>query len=342
MTFAEFKEHADAAKSVYAHVRIKDLPKTLVAELSPLQFIDVTHAQTTLWLGANGTIAHTHYDMGPNFHVMLDGTKRFHLSPPSSHSSLFLYPYNHAKRRRSQVQYAKVDAQKFEDFGRVPTYIVDLQPGQVLYIPSFWFHRVESLSPTVSLNEFLNLDTEDDYSLTRDANWGFNPNHRKSVYQREPAVYEFFGLLKEVTKAEEDMDDDRDEKDLAPIDISLRLALLNRTMHAMQAKIRGSFDVRDIWRQRYRPLWGDKPGKTKKWAEGCAAARSDAASVAAGDIDDPLEPELVQKFETAWVTAFEVVPIRGVREILFWDWVEYMTQEVLGVKRVSPFLQRCV
>ena len=40
------------------------------------QFIDVTHAQTTLWLGANGTIAHTHYDMGPNFHVMLDGTKR--------------------------------------------------------------------------------------------------------------------------------------------------------------------------------------------------------------------------------------------------------------------------
>ena len=75
MTFAEFKEHADAAKSVYAHVtyrralvvaaaattfrrshnvsspfqlfiitvrchhqvRIKDLPKTLVAELSPLQ-----------------------------------------------------------------------------------------------------------------------------------------------------------------------------------------------------------------------------------------------------------------------------------------------------------------
>ena len=30
------------------------------------------------------------------------------------------------------------------------------------------------------------------------------------------------------------------------------------------------------------------------------------------------------------------------REILFWDWVEYMTQEVLGVKRVSPFLQRCV
>jgi hypothetical protein len=35
---------------------------------------------------------------------------------------------------------------------RAPQLTVDLQPGQLLFIPPHWFHRVESLSPSISLN----------------------------------------------------------------------------------------------------------------------------------------------------------------------------------------------
>ena len=35
---------------------------------------------------------------------------------------------------------------------RAPQLSVDLHPGQMLFIPPHWFHRVESLSPSISLN----------------------------------------------------------------------------------------------------------------------------------------------------------------------------------------------
>jgi hypothetical protein len=49
----------------------------------------------SVWMGYNGTTAHTHYDIFNNFNVQLYGTKKFILSPPSEWDKLYLYPRHH-------------------------------------------------------------------------------------------------------------------------------------------------------------------------------------------------------------------------------------------------------
>jgi len=50
------------------------------------------------------------------------------------------------------VDFWNVDHQRFPSFNNITAYTVTLEPGDVLYLPPFWFHRViaEELSISVS------------------------------------------------------------------------------------------------------------------------------------------------------------------------------------------------
>ncbi len=104
-------------------------------------------SSTYVWLGATNLTAQTHYDSVHNFYVQLLGSKRFVLSPPSDSASFHLHPLEHAYDRQSQVDYAappQVQAALWPHFGTATGWVADLDKGDVLYVPPFWFHRVTS------------------------------------------------------------------------------------------------------------------------------------------------------------------------------------------------------
>ena len=41
--------------------------------------------------------------------------------------------------------------------------MIDLNPGDVLYVPHNWWHYVESLTNSISINSWVDLKIEDDF-----------------------------------------------------------------------------------------------------------------------------------------------------------------------------------
>lgn len=104
-----------------------------------------------VWMG-NGVVSQTHFDASANFNIQVHGRKRFILSPPQAHSKLHLFPHIHPQSRKSQVDFKHPNKPRLPYFRNVPAFEVILEEGDVLYIPPFWFHRVETVEPAINLN----------------------------------------------------------------------------------------------------------------------------------------------------------------------------------------------
>jgi len=100
-----------------------------------------------LFAGLGGTLYHCHYDLQPNLHVQLTGRKRFILFPPEDWKHLYPFPVHHDLDRRSMVDLDAPDDVRFPQWSGASGYIVELEAGEALYIPPYWWHHVQSLTP---------------------------------------------------------------------------------------------------------------------------------------------------------------------------------------------------
>lgn len=108
--------------------------------------------QVHLFVGSARTLYHCHYDLQPNLHVQLVGRKRFIMFPPEEGSRLYAFPVHHDKDRRSQVDLDAPDEDAFPGCTGAHAQVVELRPGEMLYIPPGWWHHVQTCSsPCVSM-----------------------------------------------------------------------------------------------------------------------------------------------------------------------------------------------
>lgn len=137
------------------------------------------NSRPMVWISHPGVVAQTHYDPQHNLFLQVLGFKRFLLFPPST--ELYSYPSIHRSYRQSQVHLEEVKSIKSDcsNSGSSTTssqsssssssnieegvfnliksnttqaFEVNLAPGDLLYIPPYWHHRVESLSLSLSVS----------------------------------------------------------------------------------------------------------------------------------------------------------------------------------------------
>lgn len=150
--------------------------ETQAAELSPdVQpfdvFVPAQNHFANLWLGSPGVVAQTHYDQDPNFAIQIRGHKRWILSPPSQALKLVPFPYLHSSYRQSMLNFTSgslVDDISVEDAhskglvrdvvgsleGTVAAFQVVAGPGNVLYLPPLWFHRVVTEDTSIAISAY--------------------------------------------------------------------------------------------------------------------------------------------------------------------------------------------
>jgi hypothetical protein len=93
-----------------------------------------------------------HYDLNPNLHIQLVGRKRFVICPPEEWNNLYPFPVHHDFDRRSQLDLDAPDAARHSRAHRAKGFLVELEPGDALYIPPLWWHHVQTLTtPCVSV-----------------------------------------------------------------------------------------------------------------------------------------------------------------------------------------------
>ncbi|KAG2530112.1 hypothetical protein JM18_002516 [Phytophthora kernoviae] len=101
-------------------------------------------------LGMRGIIAEGHIDGGLNMISMIRGTKRYVVSPPSACKCLGLLTKGQSARHTS---YNWSDVSSLPENARnCPAAEVSLTAGEVLYLPSYWYHHIVSLDTSIQCN----------------------------------------------------------------------------------------------------------------------------------------------------------------------------------------------
>lgn len=108
-----------------------------------------------LLVATEGNITPVHYDEQQNFFAQIRGHKRFLLFSPDQYKCLYPHPVWHPHDRQSQVDLAEPDFDRFPLAAQLKGWEAIVGPGDVLYLPMYWWHQVESAPHsgyTVSIN----------------------------------------------------------------------------------------------------------------------------------------------------------------------------------------------
>lgn len=120
------------------------------------------HARESIWLGNQSVVA-PHFDFPDNIACCVIGERRFTLFPPEQQQNLYVGPLDltPAGQPISMVDIRDPDLDKFPRFGKAmeAAKTAILQPGDAIFIPSMWWHSVESLSDVNGLVNYWWRDT---------------------------------------------------------------------------------------------------------------------------------------------------------------------------------------
>lgn len=109
-----------------------------------------------IWLGTASNVS-CHYDTLDNFACVVAGRRTFTLYPPDAIGSLYVGPIDNtmAGQPVSLAASAAPGEGPFPDFEAVRdrAVVLELEAGDVLYMPKLWWHRVEA---TASFNALVN------------------------------------------------------------------------------------------------------------------------------------------------------------------------------------------
>jgi hypothetical protein len=111
---------------------------------------DAMEERVSIWIGG-ATTATCHFDALDNIACCVAGSRRFTLFPPDQISNLYPGPLEPTPGGQviSMVDFKNPDFQKHPKFkdALLSAQVAELESGDALYIPSMWWHHVESLSP---------------------------------------------------------------------------------------------------------------------------------------------------------------------------------------------------
>jgi hypothetical protein len=116
-------------------------------------------AYPSLWIGGRGSTTQAHFDVSNSYFAQAIGRKRFRLWSPEAHTHLRVFPDAHPRARKAQID---IDAALLDVSSQVPPPALDivLEPGDAIFVPAFWFHHVEAVDASVSVNVFSEARTK--------------------------------------------------------------------------------------------------------------------------------------------------------------------------------------
>ena len=156
--FTCVQEEGSCSKDGYSgHYYFGTVPEALGADLQPNVLLyntekDYAAKKQFIWISSSGMITHGHFDQDFNFFVQLVGEKKFTLWSSSQHEMMYVFPRIHPLWHKSRVNFRAPDLSQFPQFAHTRALQVTVGPGDVLFIPPYTWHYVETLTPSVSLS----------------------------------------------------------------------------------------------------------------------------------------------------------------------------------------------
>lgn len=158
-TFGQFIEYLLSARfpEYYATAYDGDINRPLIDALirDQIQWLPEFIDQNTLyqdaypWIGPANTITRAHIDMKNGLLVQLIGRKQLWLFPYYCYEAM--YP---TRKLFSSVEFSAPDTKKHAEFFKAKGVELILEPGDAIFLPVTWWHRVQALDPSLSVSFF--------------------------------------------------------------------------------------------------------------------------------------------------------------------------------------------
>lgn len=153
---------SDSTKYYIQQTSVQSISQELMADISIPEII-TSHqggCSCNMWFGAQGCKTPLHHDLSENLLSQIKGRKRVILFPPREEKHLYPaigYKLPHC----SQVDVFSPDIVKYPLFTKASVHRQEfvLEPGNILYIPSNWWHALESLDISMSVNIWWQIQT---------------------------------------------------------------------------------------------------------------------------------------------------------------------------------------
>ncbi|WP_433599733.1 cupin-like domain-containing protein [Nocardia sp. CA-135953] len=108
-------------------------------------------AASSVWIGQQGNLTPLHNDPWHGLLIQLHGRKRVRLFPPNEYRNVYgRIPMKVSDPYTGLPDEFDPDVSSFEKLQDASCYDVVLETGDILYIPMFWWHQVESVDPAIS------------------------------------------------------------------------------------------------------------------------------------------------------------------------------------------------
>ena len=151
----------------------------------PPFYKDLSLRCINLWMGNSDQTIVTplHHDFNDNLYVVVEGRKRFTLFPPEQAPNLYVrgqllgvgangiirYASMSGMPHLSQLDPESPDQARFPLYAAaVPTRLdVDVQAGELLFLPAGWFHQVSSSGRHIAVSFFADVPEMDELERVR-------------------------------------------------------------------------------------------------------------------------------------------------------------------------------
>ena len=164
-----FNKSADQRELLYFHVNGRRKGDPIFKELpffNPEKSLFIVEPEEQRGIncrfGMSSIIAECHFDGSRNFVANLGGMRRFILAHPNQCEDMYLYPSRHPSGRHSMIDWSRPDYNQYKKFSTVQANEVITTPGDVLYLPTYWFHFIVSLNVNFQCNTRSGISLEND------------------------------------------------------------------------------------------------------------------------------------------------------------------------------------
>ena len=111
-----------------------------------------------VWLGAGGSTTQLHYDINNNFHALLRGRKSVTLFAPDQSRRLYPTSVFSPRRHFSRVRLEEPDYGAHPALRDATGCRATLEPGDMLFLPSLWWHEFRTERPSIAVNYWWGLN----------------------------------------------------------------------------------------------------------------------------------------------------------------------------------------
>jgi len=143
----------DEPHDLFITVRVDEqLPELFGDIRQPVYTTDTPWARSRFWMNAPDTKGPLHRDLPENLYAQIVGRKQFLLLDRRHTRMVYRHPFYSGVPNYSPVDAENPDLARFPRFRGAPLLRAVVEPGDLLFIPSLWWHQAHSLSTTMSIN----------------------------------------------------------------------------------------------------------------------------------------------------------------------------------------------